>query len=174
MSTLIALTYPDPSRTAEVMDTVRRLNTTALLDLEDALHLTKHAEGQVTLHLDPSKTGPGLVVGGMVGLLVGTLLFVPVGGAALGAGLGALLGHSTDGGIDESFRAALGEQLVPNSSAIFLLVREAALEEVVLELSQYGGTVLQTTLSPEAEALLQAALHQVAQQHLSEPASSRP
>jgi uncharacterized membrane protein len=50
--------------------------------------------------------------------------------------------------------------MTPNSSAIFVLVRNVTVDKVVPEISKYGGTVLRTSLSDDAEQRLQAALTQ--------------
>jgi uncharacterized membrane protein len=48
--------------------------------------------------------------------------------------------------------------LQPNSSALFILVRKAQPEKVLAEMSRFRGRVLRSSLSPEQEARLQAAL----------------
>jgi uncharacterized membrane protein len=99
-----------------------------------------------------------------VGLAPGALVLQPIAGAAIGAGTGAVAGHLSDYGIDDNFMKQLGATLTPNCSAIFVLVRRATGDKVLPEVSKYGGTVLQTSLSHDAEARLQAALAQGAQQ----------
>ena len=61
-------------------------------------------------------------------------------------------------GIDGRFLRRLAEQLGPGSSPAFALVRRADPEEVLREVRPFGGTVLHTTLSDEAEARLRAGL----------------
>jgi uncharacterized membrane protein len=45
----------------------------------------------------------------------------------------------------------VGEHLQPGSAAVFLLVRKATADKVVPALAQYGGRIIQTSLSTEAE-----------------------
>lgn len=77
-------------------------------------------------------------------------------GGALGAGAGALSGSLTDYGIDDEFIKSLGNTIPNNSSA--LLVRKVQPEKVLAEFSGLRGRVLKTSLSPEQEQKLQAAL----------------
>ena len=56
-----------------------------------------------------------------------------------------------DMGIDRQFVKDLSAQLKPNSSAIFLIVRNVSPDKVIASLRPYGGTILDTTLTKEAE-----------------------
>jgi uncharacterized membrane protein len=87
------------------------------------------------------------------------LFFVPFFGMAVGAGLGALMGHVTKTGIDKEFQRQVQDMLEPGTSALFLIVEKVTPDKAVEALSKYGGTVLKTSLSQEAEQELQAALH---------------
>ena len=159
MSNLVVVAYPDEYRAAEVMATLRRLNSQYLIDLEDACYVTKDARGKLKLHQNTSLGGAGAAWGGMWGLLIGLLFFVPFLGMAIGAGLGALGGKLSDYGIDDNFAKRLTATLQPNSSAIFMLVRKATPDKVVPILAQYGGTIMQTSLPNETEQKLQEALN---------------
>ena len=48
--------------------------------------------------------------------------------------------------------------MTPGSSAIFILVRKVTMDKVEPELGKFGGKILRTSLSKEAEAKLHAAL----------------
>ncbi len=75
----------------------------------------------------------------------------------------ALSGALTDIGVDDKFMKQLAEGLQPGTSVLFLLVRKATPDKVLPEIQQYGGNVLQTSLSHEDETKLQAALREVQQ-----------
>jgi uncharacterized membrane protein len=49
--------------------------------------------------------------------------------------------------------------LQPGTSALFLVVEQVTPDKAVEGLAHYGGTVLKSSLSKEAEAELQKALH---------------
>ena len=93
------------------------------------------------------------------GLLFGVLFFIPVFGMAVGAGLGALMGKLAKSGIDKEFADQVRDMLQPGTSALFVVVEKVTPDKAVEALSQYGGTVLKSSLSKEAEKELQDALH---------------
>ena len=158
MSELIAIAYPDEQRAKEVIGAVQRMRAEHLLELEDAVYVTKDSTGKVEMHQTVGLTGAGAVGGAFWGLLIGLLFFVPIAGMAVGAAAGALAGKMSDVGIDDNFIKALSAQMQPGSSAIFVLVRDVTADKVVPEVSRYGGTVLRTSLSKETEERLQSAL----------------
>lgn len=160
MSNLVVVAYPDEYRAAEVLATLRRLNSEYLIDLDDACYVTKDARGKIKLHQNTSLTGAGAAMGGMWGMLIGLLFFVPFFGLVVGAGLGALSAKLSDYGIDDKFAKQIANTMQPNTSAIFMLVRKTTPDKVVPIIAQYGGTVLQTSLPKETEVKLQEALKQ--------------
>jgi uncharacterized membrane protein len=93
------------------------------------------------------------------GFLFGLLFFVPFFGMAIGAGIGALMGNVSKAGVDEAFENQVREMLKPGTSALFMVADETTTDQAVGVLSRYGGTVLKTSLSEEAEKQLQDALH---------------
>src|SRR5205823_10363874 len=103
--------------------------------------------------------GAGASYGMLWGLLFGVLFFVPVFGMAIGAGLGALMGKLEKSGIDKEFQKQVRDLLQPGTSALFLVVEKVTPDKAVEALSKYGGTVLKSSLTKEAEAELQDALH---------------
>lgn len=158
MSQLVVIAYPDEQKAAQVLDTVKQMQNAYLVDLEDAAYVTKDASGKLHLHQANDLTGAGAAGGALWGMLFGLLFFVPFLGLAVGAATGALIGHFADYGIDDKFAKQVTDQMKPNSSAIFVVVRKATPDKVIPELAKYGGTIMQTSLSKEAEDKLQAAL----------------
>jgi uncharacterized membrane protein len=99
--------------------------------------------------------------------LFGVLFFVPVFGMAIGAGLGALMGKLEKSGIDKEFQKQVRDLLQPGTSALFLVVEKVTPDKAVEALSKYGGTVLKSSLTREAERELQEELHgSAARQHV--------
>jgi uncharacterized membrane protein len=158
MSTLIVIAYPEEQQAAEVLATLKQLRSKDLIDLEDAFYVTKDIEGDTKVHHSVHLTRKGAGWGALGGLLVGVLFFTPVALLVVGAAAGALFVKLADMGIDHQFVKDLSAQLQPNSSAIFLLVRNVSPDEVTAALRPYGGTILQTTLSEQAEEDLRANL----------------
>lgn len=159
MATLVAIVYPDEFRAAEVMATLRRLQREYLLELADACYVTKDQSGKVQLHQAVNLTTSGAIGGLFWGSLIGLLFFAPLLGAAVGAATGALGGALSDYGIEDDFMQELGEQMQPGSSAIFALVVRATEDKVIPVIAQFGGKVLKSNLSQEAEQKLQEELN---------------
>jgi uncharacterized membrane protein len=78
---------------------------------------------------------------------------------AVGAGLGALLGKLEKSGIDQQFQRQVRDLLQPGTSALFLVLEKVTPDKAVEALSKYGGTVLKSSLTREAEEELQEELH---------------
>ncbi len=160
MSTFVAIEYDDPHKALEVRLALAKLQKEYLIDLEDAVVAVKNEEGKIKLHQAFNLTAAGAMSGGFWGTLIGLLFLNPLLGAAVGASAGAVSGALTDVGINDDFMKKLAEGLKPNSSVLFVLVRKATPDKVVEEIRQFGGKVLQTSLSHDDETKLQAALDQ--------------
>ena len=89
----------------------------------------------------------------MLGLLIASVFF-PIGGLIIGALGGALVGKLANTGVSQKFVKEVSEEMQPNSSAIFFIVRGDDPNPTVAALSPYKGKVLQTTLPEEAEETL--------------------
>jgi uncharacterized membrane protein len=158
MSTLAVIAYDDQFKAEEVRLKLRKLQAEYLIDLEDAVVVTKDAGGKIKLHQAINLTAAGAVSGGFWGTLIGMIFLNPLLGMAIGASTGAVSGALSDVGINDQFMKDLAATLQPGSSALFVLVRKATPDKVLEELKGSGGTVLRTSLSHEDEAKLQAAL----------------
>jgi uncharacterized membrane protein len=160
-SILVVVGYKEPYEAEEVRLRLWKLQRDYLLDLEDAVVVVKNDKGKVTLHQPVNLTAAGAVSGGFWGALLGLIFLNPLLGLAIGASAGAASGALTDIGIDDKFMKELGATMTPNSSSLFVLLRNAtsAPDKVLEELKGTGGTILKTSLSHEDEAKLQAALN---------------
>lgn len=166
MSELVVVGFDRTDDADRVLTELNRLKREYLIDLADAVIAIRDADGKVQIKQSISMVGHGASYGALSGALWGTLiglLFLnPLAGLALGsavgAGTGALSGSLVDYGIDDDFIRELGETLTPDSSALFLLVRKAQPEKITAELKGFGGRIIRSSLSPEDEAKLQAAL----------------
>jgi uncharacterized membrane protein len=105
-----------------------------------------------------STTGMGAAGGAMWGGVIGLLFLAPLVGMAIGAASGAAAGAMTDTGVDDKFMKELGARLEPGGAALLLLGRAEARDKVLERVGQYGGEVIQTSLSKEDEESLRAAL----------------
>lgn len=165
MSELVVVTYPDVYKAGEVCAALQRLHEDLLIEIEDVAYITREANGKVKLHETVSvmatSTRTGLVTGTIWGGLVGLLFLNPVLGMVAGGAVGAACaatGKLADYGIPESFMKDIGEKVALGKSALFILFRKSNWERVLDRIAQFGGAVMHTSLSPEAEAKLEAAL----------------
>jgi uncharacterized membrane protein len=92
-------------------------------------------------------------------MLFGLLFFIPFAGLAIGAGFGALFGHLGKNAIDKQFQEQVRGQVKPGTSALFMVIEKATPDKAIAALSQFGGTVIKTSLSDEDTAKLQEALN---------------
>ena len=166
MSELVVIGFDTPHEADRVLTELARMRKEYLIDLEDAVVAIRDPDGSVRIKQSINLVGLGAAQGGLSGALWGTLvglLFLnpliglAVGGA-VGAGTGALSGSMVDYGIDDGLIRSIGETLQPNTSALFLLIRKVQPDKVLQELSGFKGRVLRSSLSPDQEARLQAAL----------------
>ena len=166
MSELVAVSYPDVYRAGEVCAALQRLQQEFLIEMEDAAYVTREKNGKVKLHQTQPvvgvSAGLGASRGSIWGALIGLLFLQPLlgmaAGAMLGAASGAIAGKMTDYGIPDQFMKDLAGKLKPGTSMLFVLFRKVTWEKVLPQLSQYGGTIMHSSLTPEAEARLQSAL----------------
>jgi uncharacterized membrane protein len=158
MATLIAIAYPDQATANEVLATLGRLQTEHTIELEDAVVVTRNADGKVKLHQSAKLGVAGAAGGALWGGLIGLLFLAPVLGMAVGAAAGGAAGALTDVGVDDAFLKDLGTNLEPGGAALIILVHRATPDKVLPEIQKFGGKVIQSSLSDEAEANLQQAL----------------
>jgi uncharacterized membrane protein len=159
MSDLIAIGYPDETTALAAMDEVYRLSHDLVIQPDAVAAIVRDQEGRFKVTTNHHAVGAGATWGMFWGMLFGLLFFVPFFGMAIGAGLGALMGKVEKTGIDKEFQQQVRDMLKPGTSALFLVVEKVTPDKAVAALSRYGGTVLKSSLSQDAEKELQAALH---------------
>jgi uncharacterized membrane protein len=158
MSHLVAIAYPDVETARKVADELHYLVDKDALELDDLVVVERTSEGVVKLHQSHSEGGKGAVAGGVGGMMIGFIFFAPLLGAALGAAAGTAIGHQHDAGVEDDFMDRLGVQLHNGGGAVVVLVRRSTPDMVVPRVAQFGGEVVQTSLSPEKEAELKDAI----------------
>jgi uncharacterized membrane protein len=158
MSELVAISYPDRQVAEVVRDILEDLRRQRLITLDDAVVVTRDANGKVKLEQTLKPGAAGARSGALWGGVIGLFFLAPLLGAAIGAASGGAAGALADYGIDDGFMKKLGAELVAPKAALVLLVREATAEKVLPQIREYGGHVIQTSLTDEAEAALRVGL----------------
>lgn len=158
MSDLIAIAYDDESAAERVRQELGQLTKEKIIELDDAVVVTRDAEGKVKLHQAIHPVSTGAAGGALWGSLIGLIFLMPLMGLVIGAATGAVAGSLTDAGVDDTFMTELGERLQPNSAALIVLVRRSTPDKVLPHLESFGGHVIQASLSDEDEQRLRDAL----------------
>jgi uncharacterized membrane protein len=157
-SRIIVLGFDNQYAADGMLEDLNRMQDEGLIELEDAVVATRGVGTRVEIKQTRSVTGKYAGRGTGIGLLAGLLVGGPVLGLVGGAAVGAVVGGLKDYGIDDHFIDEVSEWVAPNSSALFLLVKEAKAEEVLARLSPWKAKVLTTTLPEESEKRLQETL----------------
>lgn len=161
MSKLIALAFDDIYGASNALAKLDTLTENYLIAIEDAVVATVREDGKVKLNQSINLVAAGAARGGFWGSLIGLIFTGPLGMLLIGgtsAAFGALMGHLGDYGINDEFIKSLSGKLKPNSSALFLLVKEMTEDKVLDEIKTWGGEIIQTSLSKEAEEKLRNAI----------------
>ena len=160
MSTLVAVVFHDESTAFEMRAALTRMQSQYLLQMEDAVVVTRDLKGKIRLDQAVSLTAAGAASGAFWGMLIGLLFLNPLLGAAIGAGAGAISGKFTDIGVDDRMAKQLGEELTPGSSALIVLLRKVTADKVLDGLKDFAGRgrVFQTSLTKDDESSLREAL----------------
>jgi len=180
MSQLIVVGFKqDMYRASEVLNRLTALNDNWVLDLRDAVAVYRDYSGK--LRVDQSyqlTTGEGAGWGAFWGAVIGSLIALPFTGGASGAALAGTLAAGAAGGgiigatggaidasswkdefgIPDEFAKGVGGMVQPGDSAILAMLRTVDPVQVAEQFRGYGGTVLQTTLTKEQSAKVQAVL----------------
>jgi len=160
MSNLIVIVYDDPDGAKAMRDTLKSVQHMGKISLDDSAVVVKDADGKVHVKNQLDRNVKiGAAGGGFLGLLLAGIFF-PVGGLVIGAIAGGLIGASTDSGINHKFVKEVSEEIKPNSSALFVIVRDAdpAIALSAVRQQQGTGKLYQTTLSGEEEEQLRKAI----------------
>lgn len=162
MSDLIVIGYPDEETAGKVWQELVKLERDYLVDLDDAAIIRRDQKGKLHVttpahHAVEWGTLSGLFWGTLIGLIF-LFPFAPLVGVAGGV-MGAALGAAGKLGIKDDFKQRVKDMMGPGTSAILVIVRKATPDKFLEALKPYGGTVLQTSLSHDAEQELMKALH---------------
>ena len=148
---MIVVSFADENRADEVLDTIKKMEDKAVVDLKSGAVVVRDASGKVTIKETSdfdAKQGAigGAIAGGLLSLLGGSLIK----GAILGAAGGAIAGKLIDLGLDDDFLKEIDDNLETASSAVVALVDFDQVNQAMEELDQFaGGTILHHTLSDD-------------------------
>jgi uncharacterized membrane protein len=159
MPDLIAIGYDDTTTAIAALDAAEAMAADLVIQPDALAAIVRNEQGKFRTVTNQHAVGAGATWGMFWGLLFGVLFFVPVFGMALGAAFGALGGKLGKSTIDKQFQDQVRNQIKPGTSALFMIVEQMTADRALKELSKFGGTVIKTSLSEEAEKEIQDALH---------------
>ena len=157
-SRIVVFGFDDRYAAAATLEDFNAMQEEGLIEIEDAVVASRGDGSTVDFEQTRPLTGKFAGRGGGVGLLAGLLVGGPILGLVLGASIGAITGKLKDYGIDDKFVQQTSEWVRPNTSALFLLVKEAKADQVLERLRSLSAKVLTTTLPEEAEKRLKETL----------------
>jgi uncharacterized membrane protein len=157
MADLVVLGYPDEATAKEAYAKVQQLEKDFVIDGTTA-RLTRTHDGKIHVETPSGVVGAGAATGALWGGLIGLLFLVPIGGMIVGGLLGAMMGKAADMGIDEDFRRRVQDVLKPGTSAVVMVFSKVTPDKALDALAPFGGEVLRTSLSKEAEEEITKAL----------------
>jgi len=159
MPDLIAIGYDDTTTALQAMDEVGVLARDLVIQPDAVAAIVRSDDGKFRTVTNQHEVGAGATWGMFWGLLFGILFFVPIFGMAVGAAFGALGGKLAKDSISKDFQDQVREAMQPGTSALFMIVEQMTTDKALDGLSKFGGSVIKTSLSEEAEAEIQAHLH---------------
>nr|WP_042184437.1 DUF1269 domain-containing protein [Kibdelosporangium sp. MJ126-NF4]CEL16295.1 hypothetical protein [Kibdelosporangium sp. MJ126-NF4]CTQ94218.1 hypothetical protein [Kibdelosporangium sp. MJ126-NF4] len=152
MTTLTVWRFTSPDGADRAANILSRLSHDDLITVHDAATVSWRpgANKPRTRQLHDI-TGTGALGGAFWGMLFGLIFFIPLLGAAVGAAIGALSGALTDVGISNDLIDRLRGDIVPGTSALFILSSDAVLDRIRTSFRSEQPELVFTNLSTEQE-----------------------
>jgi uncharacterized membrane protein len=151
VSILIVIGYPDKATAELAADTVEDLQRQSFVKLTGLAVVSVDEKGGHHIDQSSNVVGAGAAGGALFGGIFGMIFLVPFLGAAVGGAVGALWGSMRKHGIDDEFRTRVNAMLAPGTAALVVMATELTEDKFAAGLSRFGGEVLRTSLSDEAE-----------------------
>ncbi len=136
MTELVAITFNAPEDAFALRDQIPTLMDRHNAEVDDAMVVTREANGSVKLHQSVNLPLAQALGGGVWGLMLGGVFMAPFVGAAIGAGAGLMTGNLSNVGIDDDFAKQMGETLGTGHGVLLLLVRRESASHLIDLLEQ--------------------------------------
>jgi len=150
---IIGVSFDNVMKAQEYLLAMGRLRQDGVLELHDAVTVTKDDDGKVnvTETIDPTP-GKAAVSGGMWLGLLGLVVGGPIGWAAgigIGAGAGAIAAKAIDLGIPDEWVDWFKETVEPGTSTVIILARHVQVRALAEEATRFQGAELLYTSLPD-------------------------
>lgn len=150
---IIGVSFDNVLKAQEYLLAMGRLRQSGVLELHDAVTVTKgeDASVNVTETIDPTP-GKAALSGGMWLGLLGLFVGGPIGWAAgigIGAGAGAVAAKVIDLGIPDEWVDWFKETVEPGTSTVIILARHVQVQALAAEATRFQGAELLYTSLPD-------------------------
>jgi uncharacterized membrane protein len=155
MTTLTVWRFSTPDGADRAAKVLSRLADDNLINIHDAATVSwPLGRGKPKTRQLHHLAGTSALSGAFWGMLFGVIFLVPLLGAAVGAGLGALSGSMVDVGINDDLIQRIRQDVVPGTSALFILSSDAVLDRIRSAFEGERPELVFTNLSAAEENLL--------------------
>lgn len=151
MSELIIIGYDDHATAEAAQARVLQLQKDFVIDLSGLAVVRVDDDGKKHIDTPGSIVGVSATSGALWGMIIGLLFLVPGVGLLVGGAWGALAGLAGKAGINRSLRERVDGLLTPGKSALVVMAKKLTEDKFAAAMAEFGGTVLKTSLSDEAE-----------------------
>jgi uncharacterized membrane protein len=179
VSELVVFVFTDRYRAPEVLNELRRRDGLWSQDLDRAVAVTLDSEAKASVHMSVDLSKREAVGWARIwGSLLNSALFIPLTeGMVEAAGEVAIASQQINPSISvngkdsceakwwreslqdsENFQRDLSASIVPNSSAILMMLRTPKVSSVLEYLRNYGSTIVHTTINTTQDQKLTAML----------------
>lgn len=134
MSELVVVNFDDKYKADAVLLELLKLEQEYLADLEDAVIITKNAQGKIRVKPYHDLVKPGDLSNELWGGIISSTFFHRF----------LTIKESV---FDSNFLTEVEESLKPNSSSLFVLINYAYPEKIIAEFHRFEGKLIRTTLS---------------------------
>jgi uncharacterized membrane protein len=155
---LVAIGYSDELTAGAAVEELERLEQDFMIRRDEIATVVRGEHGTFRIETHAVITGEQPSWTMLWLTLFATLFFAPVLRMPIGPELESIVRKVARAGLDPEFAERVREMVVPETSALFVLVEKVTPDDVVSALEDYGGTVLQSEIPPKAELMLQETL----------------
>ncbi len=155
MTTFTVWKFDDPEGADRILENLRQAESDGLVKIDDhaVVSWPAGAAHPDTKHGHEEKwVGAGW--GGVLGLVIGTLFFVPVIGGLAGAAIGALAKASEDAGITKEQLETIRREVTEGTSALFLVTEQGDFDRLAERLHGMHSTLIATNLTDDEKNVL--------------------
>jgi len=164
---VIALTvwrFDTPEAAAEALPGLEHVVAAGEASVDDAALVSwPYGRRKPSTQVVGGFTGPGSLWGGFWGVLLALIFITPLAGPAFGAAAGAVAGTLVDFGVGDDFVKQVREEVVPGTSALFVVSTRVAAVRLGAEMEGAAVAAI-SMLSPVQEQRLRDALGEESEQ----------